>query len=53
MIEIYGDYWHRNDNPDNIIEEYKSVGLDCLVFWEHEVYKETDKVISKVKEFIK
>ena len=38
-VEVYGDYWHRNDNPQDIIEKYKQIGWDCLVVWEHEVYE--------------
>ncbi len=37
VIEVYGDYWHRNDNPQDIIDEYKKVGWDCYVVWEHEI----------------
>ena len=52
VIEIYGDYWHRNDDPEELIQEYKSVGLDCLVFWEHEIYDDLDNVLEQVNEFI-
>lgn len=52
VIEIYGDYWHRNDDPKDRIKEYKEVGLDCLVFWEHEVYNDTQKILEKTLEFI-
>jgi len=52
LIEIYGDYWHRDDDPQDIIQEYKEVGLDCLVFWEHEVYKEPERVLKETLEFI-
>lgn len=37
IIEVYGDYWHRNDNPQDQIDEYKAVGWDCVVLWEHEI----------------
>jgi len=53
VIEIYGDYWHRNHDPEDIIQEYKEVGLDCLVFWEHEVYEDTERILEEVNEFIK
>jgi len=52
LIELFGDYWHRNDNPDDLIEKYKQAGFGCLIFWESEVYKQTDKILEKVKEFI-
>ena len=39
-MEVYGDYWHKNDNPDDIIKKYNEIGWDCYVFWEHEIMKE-------------
>jgi len=53
VIEIYGDYWHRNDNPKDRIREYKEMGLECLVFWEHEVYEDTKRILKEVNEFIR
>lgn len=37
-VEIYGDYWHRKDNPQELIDEYKKIGWECYVIWEHEVH---------------
>jgi hypothetical protein len=49
VIEIYGDYWHSQKfceskgdpeykwNPEKMIEEYKTVGYDCLIFWEKQL----------------
>ena len=52
VIEIYGDYWHRNDDPQELVDLYKQAGLDCLIIWEHEVYKQPSQVQMKVREFI-
>jgi hypothetical protein len=41
VVEIYGDYWHKNDNPQEIIDLYAEIGWKCFVFWEHEVYNYT------------
>ena len=48
VIEIYGDYWHKDDNPQDLIEQYNLIGFDCLVLWEHEVYEDNvgERVIS-------
>ena len=27
LIEVYGDYWHRNDNPQDRIDHFKKYGL--------------------------
>lgn len=52
VIEIYGDYWHRNDNPEDRIKEYREMKLDCIIFWENEVYKEPERILKEVNIFI-
>ncbi len=52
MIEIYGDYWHRNDVPEDLITAYKEVGIECIVIWEHEVHKDIERVLGRVAAFI-
>jgi hypothetical protein len=37
IIEIFGTYWHRNQNPLSLITEYKNVGWSCRVLWESEI----------------
>lgn len=53
IIEIFGNYWHKGENANELIKEYKEVGIDCKIFWENEVYNEPEKVIKEVKDFIK
>lgn len=52
VIELFGDYWHRDDNPEDLINLYKQAGLECLVIWEHEVYNNRAEVLKQVNEFI-
>jgi len=52
IIELFGDYWHKNDNPQKLINLYKQVGLACLVIWENEVYNEQKEVIERINKFI-
>jgi hypothetical protein len=28
--------WHRDDDPQILIDAYKAIGWDCLVIWEDE-----------------
>jgi len=35
LIELFGDYWHRNDNPQNRIDYFAQYGFQTLVIWEH------------------
>jgi len=53
VIEIFGDYWHRNDDPQELIDLYKQAGIDCLVIWEHEIYKQPEMILKKANNFIK
>lgn len=52
VIEVYGDYWHRNDDPQELIDLYKQIGIDCLVIWENEIYNQPQLVLGKVNDFI-
>lgn len=51
IIEVFGDYWHRGENPQDIINEYKQFGFDCLVIWESEL-KAKELVKERIKEFV-
>jgi len=53
IIELFGDYWHRGEDPNELIREYKEVDWDCKIFWESEVYNKTEEVIAEVKTFVK
>lgn len=62
IIEWWGDYWHgynevepekrqkRRMNLDISQRKYlEKCGYKVLSFWEHEVYKESDKVIETIR----
>jgi very-short-patch-repair endonuclease len=40
LIEYYGRYWHRNDNPNERIKFFRERGYECLVIWEDELFKQ-------------
>ena len=52
IIELFGDYWHKGENPEDKIKEYNDVGYKCLILWESEIYNKTEKVMAKVKVFL-
>ena len=42
LIEFWGDYWHREQNPQERIDYFKQFGdWDTLIIWEHELKDET------------
>jgi hypothetical protein len=52
VIELYGNYWHKSDNPDDLINAYKAIGYDCLVIWESEIYNELESTIERIAQFM-
>ena len=50
IIELYGDYWHRNDNPKEKVRFFKKYGYDTIVIWEHEL--NDPLLLGRIKKFI-
>jgi G:T-mismatch repair DNA endonuclease (very short patch repair protein) len=50
IIELYGDYWHRNDNPQKRIDLFSKHGYQTLIIWEHEL-KDIEKLRTKLERF--
>jgi G:T-mismatch repair DNA endonuclease (very short patch repair protein) len=51
IIELYGDYWHRGEDPQIRINEFASFGWETLVIWEREL-KDMKTLISKLEAFV-
>jgi len=51
IIELFGDYWHRNDNPQDRIDVFTPFGYDTLVIWEHEL-KDLKGLRRKIFNFV-
>jgi hypothetical protein len=47
LIEVFGDYWHRGQNPQERIDHFRQFGFSTLVIWEHEM-----KILEVVEEKI-
>lgn len=47
-IEVFGDYWHKDENPDDLISLYKEIGWSCLVIWEREINKKSSSSIFEI-----
>lgn len=50
IIEVWGDHWHRDDDPDQRISYFRNYGFDTLIIWEHELLKPND-VIERLEVF--
>jgi len=51
IIELYGDYWHRGQNPQDRIDYFKQFGYDTLVIWESEL-KDIEVLKNKLTSFM-
>lgn len=50
LIELWGDYYHRGQNPEDRIAGFRSYGYSTLVIWEHEL-KDLETLREKVLSF--
>lgn len=50
LIELFGDYWHKGEDPQIRIDKFAEFGYSCLVIWEAEL-KNTSKVIERIANF--
>jgi len=52
LVEMYGSYWHKNENIKIKIDEYKSYGFDCLIIWEHELRQQSkESLLGRIRSF--
>ena len=51
IIELYGDYWHKGQDPQDRIDYFKQYGHNTLVVWESEL-KDIDNLKKKLGVFI-
>ena len=52
LIEVFGDYWHKDEDPQERIDFFKKHGYDTLIIWESELWDEREEVVKKVLMFI-
>jgi G:T-mismatch repair DNA endonuclease (very short patch repair protein) len=50
LIEIFGSYWHKNDNPKERIDFFKNYGFSTLIIWDKEL-ENPQNVVNKIKVF--
>lgn len=52
IIELWGNYWHKGEDIKELIKEYAEVNWECKIFWESEVYNDTERVLEDTMKFI-
>ena len=50
LIELFGDYWHRGEDPQDRIDLFKKYGYNTLVIWEREL-SNTEIVLQRITRF--
>jgi hypothetical protein len=50
LIELFGDYWHKGENPQDRIDIFTPFGFSTLVIWEKEL-KDIKTVTTKIMDF--
>ena len=48
LIELFGDYWHKDDNPEDRIKIFEPYGYKTLVVWENEL-KNPDAIVARIQ----
>ena len=52
LIEVFGNYWHKGENPKDRAKIFKPFGYETLVIWEKE-FQDMKRVIKKIENFHK
>lgn len=51
LVEIWGNYFHKGQDPQDRINFFKDRGYDCLIIWASEL-KSIDSVMTRVNKFV-
>lgn len=52
VIELWGTYWHKGENPEELIKHFEAIGVECMVIWEHDWKEKRDSILGQVNQFI-
>jgi len=52
IIEVFGNYWHKGQDPKDRIKVFKPFGYQTLVIWEKEFKGNLKMVAKKVQRFL-
>ncbi len=49
IIELFGNYWHKSEDPKIRKDIFGRYGYKTLIIWENEFYKNPDNIKEKIK----
>lgn len=52
LIELFGDYWHRDDDPENRKDIFREFGYETLVIWESDLKKRPILTKRRIQAFV-
>lgn len=52
VIEVYGNYWHDEDEAKIRMEDWNDLGFDCAIVWEKAIKENPEKVKREILKFI-
>ncbi len=52
VIELYGDYWHQGDDPQERIDLFARQGYTCFVIWESELRDDLCEIRTQLLNFV-
>ena len=50
LIELFGNYWHAEEDEGTRANHFNNYGFECLIIWEREL-QNTYRLTSKLKTF--
>jgi len=51
LIEVFGDYWHQDDDPQKRIDHFSEYGFETLVLWEGGINSNPKKAKEAIMDF--
>jgi very-short-patch-repair endonuclease len=52
VIELWGTFWHKDDDPMLDITMWSRLGYQCLILWEHAIHDNPEQILDLVSSFI-
>jgi hypothetical protein len=53
FVEVWGDFWHKDENPQELVYAYAAIGFECMVVWEEEIRQDWEDVAYRINHFIR